>query len=70
MVSHISDMNIQIATATEEQTAVAEEVNRNVIVISDVAEQNTAATNQITASSEELACMGANLQEMIWQFKV
>lgn len=70
MVSHISDMNIQIATATEEQTAVAEEVNRNVIVISDVAEQNAAATNQITASSEELACMAANLQEMIWQFKV
>lgn len=63
-------MNRLRPTATEEQTAVAEEVNRNVIVISDVAEQNAAATNQITASSEELARMAANLQEMISQFKV
>lgn len=70
MVSHISEMNIQIAAATEEQSTVAEEVNRNVNVISEVAEQNAASTNQITASSEELSRMAVNLQDMISQFKV
>ena len=36
-VEHISDMNHQVATATEEQSAVTEEINRNVQGISDLA---------------------------------
>lgn len=36
-VEHISDMNRQVATATEEQSAVTEEINRNVQGISDLA---------------------------------
>ena len=69
-VAEINGMNIQIASAAEEQSAVAEEVNRNVIVINDVAEQNAEAVNQITGSSEELSRMAISLQEMIAQFKV
>jgi methyl-accepting chemotaxis protein len=36
-VERISDMNHQVATATEEQSAVTEEINRNVQGISDLA---------------------------------
>ncbi len=70
VVLHISEMNTQIASAAEEQTCVAEEINRNVTNISDVAEQNASAVNQVTASSEELAQMAINLQTMIAQFEV
>jgi len=70
VVARISDMNTQIASAAEEQTTVAEEVNHNITVISQVAEQNAAAVNQITASSEELSRMAVSLQEMISQFQI
>jgi len=70
VIGHINDMNLQIASAAEEQSAVAEEVNRNVITINEVAEQNATAVNQITASSEELSKMAVGLQEMIARFKV
>lgn len=70
VVRRIRDMNAQIASAVEEQSSVAEDVNRNISAISEVSEQNAAATNQITASSEELARMATNLQTMIAQFQV
>ncbi len=69
-ISHISDMNTQIASAAEEQSMVAEEINRNITAISDVGEQNTAASNQITTSSEELSRLACNLQSHIAQFEV
>ncbi|NOX91666.1 MAG: methyl-accepting chemotaxis protein, partial [Gammaproteobacteria bacterium] len=69
-IGHISDMNIQIASASEEQSAVAEEINRNITAINAVAEQNAAASNQITASSEELSRLACNLQSHIAQFEV
>lgn len=69
-ISHISDMNIQIASASEEQSAVAEEINRNITTINAVAEQNSAASNQITTSSEKLSHLASNLQSHIAQFEV
>lgn len=69
-IGHISDMNIQIASASEEQSSVAEEINRNITAINAVAEQNAAASNQVTASSEELSRLACNLQSHIAQFEV
>ena len=39
-------MTAQIASAAEEQGAVAEEINRNVVNISQVAEQTAAGSRQ------------------------
>jgi len=69
-IGHISDMNTQIASAAEEQSAVAEEINRNITAINDVAEQNATASNQITASSEELSRLACNLQSHIARFEI
>ncbi|NBA96393.1 HAMP domain-containing protein [Pseudomonas sp. R5(2019)] len=49
-VEHISDMNHQVATATEEQSAVTEEINRTVQGISDLARETV---GEVQASRED-----------------
>jgi methyl-accepting chemotaxis protein len=49
-VERISDMNHQVATATEEQSAVTEEINRNVQGISDLAR---ATAGEVKACRED-----------------
>ncbi len=70
LISRISDMNRQIASAAEEQSAVAEEINRNVHAISQSVDQNTAGSNQIASASQDLSRLAAQIQEQIGQFQV
>ncbi len=69
-VSAIQAMNQQIATAAEEQTAVAEEINRSVLNVRDVSEQTAAASEETAASSVELARLGGHLQSLVQRFRV
>nr|WP_145253743.1 methyl-accepting chemotaxis protein [Pseudomonas sp. DE0157] len=69
-VSSIQAMNQQIATAAEEQTAVAEEINRSVINVRDISDQTSAASEQTASSSVELARLGTHLQGLVGRFKL
>ena len=69
-VSLINDMNTQIATAAEEQSAVAEEINRNIVNISEIVDRTAEGANQTSIASEELASLAAQLQQLVNQFKV
>ncbi|PUA29481.1 MAG: hypothetical protein B0W54_02515 [Cellvibrio sp. 79] len=69
-VSEINNMNIQIATATEEQTMVAEEVNRNIININQFTSQTAATVNQVEASSKQLFTYATDIQKKISYFQV
>lgn len=69
-VAGISDRNIQIASAAEEQSAVAEDINRNVIDINDVAIQVSAGAEQTAATSLELARLAEQQQQLVGRFKV
>jgi len=69
-VATISDMNTQIAGAAEEQTAVAEDINRNIVSITQIAEQSAQGSQQTASASGELARLAVQLQEMVAQFKV
>jgi len=69
-VSTIKDMNIQIASAAEEQSVVANEINHNIVNIKGVSEQNTVGAEQTTVSSAELANLASSLQQMMSRFKV
>jgi len=69
-VIHIDDMATHIASASEEQAAVAEEMSRNISNISAVTEQSAQSSQQISQSSEELAKLAADIQSAISRFKV
>uniref|UniRef100_UPI0030DD5B49 HAMP domain-containing methyl-accepting chemotaxis protein n=2 Tax=unclassified Pseudomonas TaxID=196821 RepID=UPI0030DD5B49 len=69
-VSAIQSMNQQIAAAAEQQSAVAEEINRSVLNVRDVSEQTAASSEETAASSAELARLGVHLQTLVGRFKV
>ncbi|MBA1381519.1 HAMP domain-containing methyl-accepting chemotaxis protein [Pseudomonas brassicacearum] len=69
-VSAIQAMNQQIAAAAEQQSAVAEEINRSVLNVRDVSEQASAASEETAASSAELARLGVHLQTLVGRFRV
>ena len=69
-VATISDMNTQIASAAEEQSAVTEEMNRNIININQVSEMTATGAGQTIEASDRLASLATQLQRLISQFKV
>jgi methyl-accepting chemotaxis protein len=69
-VATINDMNIQIATAAEEQSVVAEEINRNITTISTIADTTSAGATQTAQSSEELVRLTVELRRLVDQFKL
>ena len=69
-VTHINDINAQIASAAEEQSSVAEEINRNITNVSEIGKQASTASQQSAATSQELARLASDLQQLISRFKV
>jgi aerotaxis receptor len=67
-VATIHQMNIQIATAAEQQNAVADEMNRNVVSINDLSEHSTQASRDVAGSGADLAEMAKKLKELVAQF--
>ncbi|UUY07663.1 methyl-accepting chemotaxis protein [Pseudomonas sp. J452] len=69
-VSVINDMNLQIASAAEEQSAVAEEVNRNVANIRDVTETLSGQAEESAQVSQALNKLANHQQGLMDQFRV
>ncbi len=69
-ISQISERNLVIASASEEQAQVAREVDRNLVNIRDLSLQSSAGANQTSAASQELASLAINLNELVARFRV
>ena len=69
-VCAINDLIAQIASASEEQGAVAEEINRNILNISQVADETAAGARQTLVRGEELENLANQLNGLIGQFRV
>lgn len=67
-ISKISEMNLQIATASEEQTNVTEEIARNITNISDATEKTNQAADQTVATSEHLSEIGQQINKEVNHF--
>ena len=66
----INERNLVIASASEEQAAVAREVDRNLMNIRDLAMQTSAGANQTSAASQELSRLAVDLNSMVARFSV
>ena len=69
-VTVITDMNLQIASAAEEQSAVAEEINNNVATIRDVTESLSGQANESARVSQSLNTLANQQQSLMDQFRV
>jgi methyl-accepting chemotaxis protein len=69
-IFHINDLNAQIATASEEQSAVTEEVNRNMNNISDMVKELTRSGQETLDSTQNLASANSQLDALVKKFKL
>jgi methyl-accepting chemotaxis protein len=69
-VASINDMNTQIASAAEEQSRVAENIDRSVVAISQSTHQGAAGAQQAAAAGTELARLAAELQSVTGKFRI
>lgn len=68
-VGHISDMTTQMASAVEEQAYVAEDINRQVVSISTLADESANSADKAASSLEHLKKISEELHELVVRFK-
>ncbi|WP_332822721.1 methyl-accepting chemotaxis protein [Stutzerimonas kunmingensis] len=69
-VVHINDLSTQIATAAEEQSAVAEEINRNMVAVRHVVDKLVESGASVDKSTESLLDTNGRLSAVVSRFKV
>jgi methyl-accepting chemotaxis protein len=68
-VNSISEMNASISTAAEEQSKVAEEINQNIVTISDISQQTATGSNEIAQATEEMTQLAQTLKGLVGAFR-
>jgi len=69
-VATINDMNMQIASAAEQQKATTDEMTKNTVNIGKVSEKTATEANEMKNSSIELLKMASLLQNLTSDYKV
>jgi methyl-accepting chemotaxis protein len=69
-VNGISERNLVIASAAEEQAQVSREVDRNLLNIRDLSTQAATGANQTSAASNELSSLAVELNGLVMRFKL
>ncbi|MFP7631812.1 methyl-accepting chemotaxis protein [Pseudomonas veronii] len=69
-IVQINERNLMIATASEEQSHVAREVDRNLVSIRELATQSAAGASQTASASGEMSKLAVNLNQLVNRFAV
>ncbi|MGB1237303.1 MAG: methyl-accepting chemotaxis protein [Pseudomonadales bacterium] len=69
-IGEIDELNNQIANAAQQQNQAADEINENVVKISDVADQSSEDAVKGTQISEQLLQLACELQDQVQKFKL
>ncbi|MEP2619191.1 MAG: methyl-accepting chemotaxis protein [Marinomonas sp.] len=69
-MTEIRDLSTQIATAAEEQSAVAQEIRQNIQDISEMSEQAATGSDQSEKDSEGLSKLATHQKHLLSQFKI
>jgi methyl-accepting chemotaxis protein len=66
----VSDIVVQVAAASEEQSATAEQIGKSIESMNSVTQESSSGIQQIARSAEDLNRLTNNLQDMISRFKL
>ncbi|WP_428846573.1 methyl-accepting chemotaxis protein [Pseudomonas moorei] len=69
-IMHINERNLLIATAAEEQSQVARQVDQSLVSIRELSTQSAAGSHQTSAASGELSMLAVDLNHLVKRFKV
>ncbi|PIA66302.1 methyl-accepting chemotaxis protein [Pseudomonas sediminis] len=69
-IGQISDQNIQVATATEEQSSVVEDINRNIVDINELTVGTTHIADQLNQASSDLQALSSQLDGLVGRFRL
>ena len=69
-INAINDMNTQVATAAEEQSQVTQDINRNVVNMSELVNQNVTGISQSASASSELSRLAEEQKQQLSFFKL
>ena len=69
-VAQINEMNAHIAQAARQQGDVAEETNKNIVNITEVADGTANGADQLATASQEMAGLAVNLESQVAHFKI
>ncbi|ARS49784.1 hypothetical protein PSMEN_15850 [Ectopseudomonas mendocina] len=69
-IGQISDQNIQVATATEEQSSVVEDINRNIVDINELTVGTTHIADQLNQASSDLQTLSTQLDGLVGRFRL
>ena len=69
-VAQINEMNAHIAEASRQQGEVVEEINKNIINITQVADDSANGADQLSTASQEMATLAVNLETQVSHFKI
>ncbi|MCH2159719.1 MAG: methyl-accepting chemotaxis protein [Oleiphilaceae bacterium] len=68
-IQSISDMSFQVATATEQQSSVVEDLNQHIVAINDMANQTNSRSKENAMSCENLSSQSQTLAHLVGNFK-
>jgi methyl-accepting chemotaxis protein len=69
-VNRVSDLITQVAAASEQQSASAEEITKNIEAMTSVSHESTVGIQQVARATEDLNRLTVNLQELISKFRI
>jgi methyl-accepting chemotaxis protein len=69
-IAKINDSNTHIASASEQQSITAEQINQNIVVVNKVSQRNAEEAESIVDSSRELSELADKLSKAVSHFKL
>lgn len=69
-INEINEMNLMIATASEQQAQVARSVDGNLMSIRDLSIQSATGANQTATASSELSVLAADMNKLVARFSL